>query len=177
MKIVVVGAGGVGGYFGGRLAEHGNQVYFVARGEHLQKIRSDGLKILSPQGDAHIESVNATDNVNDIGKADVVIVTVKGWQLQEALPIITELIAQDTIILPLLNGIDAPEQLGDAFGSSHVLGGLCGIIAHLDGPGVIRHVSIDPFITLGELDGSITDRVANLGKVLENTGVKMKVSS
>lgn len=176
MKIAVVGAGGVGGYFGGRLAEHGSQVYFVARGEHLKKMRSDGLKILSPKGDAHITSINATDNVGEIGQVDVVIVAVKGWQLPEVMPHIAKLLSPDTLVLPLLNGIDAPDQLGDAVGNSHVLGGLCGIIAHLDGPGVIRHVSIDPFVTLGELDGAVSDRAVKLSGLLENAGVISTVS-
>ncbi len=176
MKIAVIGAGGVGGYFGGRLAQHGSDVAFIARGQHLQKIRSDGLTLLSPQGDATIKNIVATDHPGEIGPVDVVIVAVKGWQLQEALAQIKPLMTTGTMVLPLLNGINAPDFLADQLGTNQVLGGLCGIIAHIEKPGVIRHVSIDPFIVLGELDNQLSDRAQQLGNKIESAGIKTTAS-
>ncbi|MBX2823354.1 MAG: 2-dehydropantoate 2-reductase [Gammaproteobacteria bacterium] len=171
MTIAVLGVGGVGGYFGGRLAQAGEKVAFIARGEHLAAIRAEGLRIVSPKGDAHLVSVQATDDPASIGPVDTVIVAVKAWQLPEAVSQLKPLLTEHTTVLPLLNGIEAPEIIGEAIGKSHVLGGLCGIVAYIEAPGLIRHLGITPYIHLGELDNSSSSRVDTLTHAFEKAGV------
>lgn len=160
MKIVVYGTGGVGGYFGARLAEAGEEVLFVARGKHLDAIRNNGLTVHRINGDVHLADVAATGVVSPGFEPDLVIVGVKTWQLGEAAAAIRSFIAEKTLVLPLLNGVDATEQLSDALGARHVLGGLCRIIAFIEGPGVIRHTAVEPYIGLGELDSQFCGRIA-----------------
>ena len=127
--IAVFGTGGVGGYFGGRLAEAGNDVVFVARGDHLRAIQSDGLRVDSILGDFLITPAQATDDPSTIGEVDVVILGVKAWQVRDAAKAIRPLIGPNTCVLPLQNGVEAPDNLADELGPEHVLGGLCGIIS------------------------------------------------
>jgi len=159
MKIAVFGTGGVGGYFGGRLAQAGHDVTFIARGEHLAAITGAGLKVDSIDGDFIVHPAKATDDPAAIGTVDVVLVAVKTWQLDESIEQMHPLVGPETGLLPLLNGVEAPGQLASAFGQEHVLGGLCRVSAFIAGPGHIRHVGISPIITLGELDNRRTERV------------------
>ena len=122
MRIAVVGAGGVGGYFGGRLALAGQDVTFVARGAHLAAMRADGLRVDSISGDFLVKPVMATDDLTSVGPVDVVIVGVKTWQLAEVAKTLQPLLHEDTAVLPLLNGIEATDVLSDALGAQHVLG-------------------------------------------------------
>lgn len=156
MKIAVLGSGGVGGYFGGMIAHAGHQVHFIARGPHLDAIRANGLVLEKPNGDRINVQVEASDSIETAGAADLVIVAVKGWQLQSSLPMIAGLCRPDSVVLPLLNGIDAPAILAAGLPSTTVLGGLCGIIAYIAEPGVIKHVAIDPFVIFGALEGVTT---------------------
>lgn len=149
MRFAIMGSGGVGGYFGARLAESGEDVTFIARGEHLATIRRDGLTLKSIDGDAIITSATATDDPAEISEVDVVIVAVKAWQVASAAEAIRPLIGPGTLVLPLQNGVEAADQLAAALGETHVLDGLCGILAWREGPGVIRHAGVSPFIRLG----------------------------
>ncbi|GAB4499668.1 MAG: 2-dehydropantoate 2-reductase [Anaerolineales bacterium] len=162
MKIAVFGTGGVGGYFGGRLAQKGEDVTFIARGAHLEAIRTHGLRVASIDGDFTIHPAKATNDIQTIGKADLIILATKAWQLDEAIEQMKPMIGIDTIILPLLNGMEHMDKLLSAFGASHVLGGLCRISAFIGEPGVIRHVGIKPQIAFGEWDNSKSERVANI---------------
>lgn len=175
MKIAVLGAGGVGGYFGGMLAHAGHQVHFIARGQHLDAIRAHGLVIENPQGDRLSVQVAASDSSESAKGADLVIVAVKGWQLESSLPLIAELCGPDTVVLPLLNGIEAPEILAGGLPSVTVLGGLCGIIAYIGEPGMIKHAAIDPFIIFGALENVTTfdaavDKDAKLNEIEKTLG-------
>lgn len=107
MRIAVVGVGGVGGYFGARLAASGQDVSLIARGSHLEAMCSNGLRVESPAGDLHLKTVSATNAATSIGSVDAVIVAVKAWQLVGAMPMISPLLGRDTAILPLLNGVKA----------------------------------------------------------------------
>lgn len=153
MRIAIYGVGGVGGYYGGRLAEAGHDVVFIARGEHLAAMQRDGLRVFSPAGDFVIKPVKATDNPGDAGVVDVVVVAVKAWHLQAAAeaikPMIGKGIGKDTLVLPLQNGVDATTVLAGVLGDDHVLGGSCGISAYIEGPGCIRHVAVAPYIQFG----------------------------
>jgi 2-dehydropantoate 2-reductase len=129
MRVAVFGTGGVGGYFGGRLAEAGEDVIFIARGDHLRAIKEKGLKVDSPDGDFVIYPATATDTVSDVGTVDLVIVGVKAWQVPEAARAMRPLVGANTTVLPLQNGVDAVQQLVDALGSESVIGGLCRIVS------------------------------------------------
>ena len=159
MKIAVYGTGAVGGYFGGRLAKAGNEVHFIARGRTLEALRKKGLQVESINGDFSLHPVQASDSPAGIGAVDLVIVGVKAWQVPDAARGIVPLIGPQTMVLPLQNGIEAPDHLALALGRRHVLGGLCRIISYQVEPGHIRHVSSEPTIVFGELNGTASSRV------------------
>jgi len=159
MRIAIFGSGGVGGYFGGRLAQAGEDVIFIARGEHLQAMQQNGLRVDSILGDFVISQSRATDNPAEVGGVDVVLVAVKAWQVPEAAEAMKPMVRPETIILPLENGVDAPDQLAAVLGAEHVLGGLCRISVFIAAPGHIKHVAIQPHIAFGELNGRPSERV------------------
>jgi len=176
MKIAIYGTGGVGGYFGGRLAQAGNDVSFIARGTHLAAMRQNGLVVDSIQGDFIIDPVTATDDASQIGKVDLVIVCVKGWQVSEACEAMKPLIGENTLLLPLLNGVDAVDILSDYFGPEQVLNGLCGIFAKIAGAGHIAHVGASPWVQFGEQNSELSIRAKKVLAVLESaTGFKVKL--
>ena len=140
MKFAIFGTGGVGGYFGGRLSQAGEDVTFIARGHHLSVIQQTGLSVDSIRGDFEVNPVKATDLTQSVGAVDVVILAIKGWQLDEAILQMKPLIGDATVIVPLLNGIEHMEALVNAFGSEHVLGGVCRISAFIAEAGRIKHV-------------------------------------
>ncbi len=165
MRFGIFAAGGVGGYFGGRLAQAGHDVTFIARGAHLSAIREAGLKVDSIDGDFVIQPAKATDDPASVGAVDVLLVAVKAWQMEAAIEGMKFLVGTNTVIIPVLNGVEAPEQLSAAFGSAGVLGGLCRISAFVAEPGRIKHVGMKPSIVFGELDKEKTERVLALQKI------------
>ncbi len=162
MRIAVFGAGAVGGYFGGRLAQSGEDVVLIARGEHLRAVQQHGLRVESIEGDFTIDPVQATDDPEAVGEVDAVLVTVKAWQIEGVAHQMRLLIGPETFVVPLENGVEAPTQLAEVLGKEHVLGGLCRIISSLVEPGHIRHAGISPTISFGELDGHRSARVDRL---------------
>ncbi|MBE0410170.1 MAG: 2-dehydropantoate 2-reductase [Anaerolineales bacterium] len=171
MRIAVFGSGGIGGYFGGKLAKAGEDVVFIARGEHLKAMLQRGLKVDSIKGDFIIDPVQASDNPSAVGQVDVILVCVKAWQVEEAAKAMQPMVGADTYVVPLLNGVEAPEQLVDALGRQHVLGGLCHIMSYITEPGHIVHAGIEPHIALGELDGQPSQRAERLRSVFEDAEV------
>lgn len=176
MRIVIFGTGGVGGYFGGRLAQSGEDVTFVARGEHLRAIKTKGLKVDSPGGDFVINPAKATDDVSEIGETDLVVLGVKAWQVPEAARAIKPLVGLSTTVLPLQNGVDAVPQLVDELGSDNVIGGLCRIVSFVVEPGHIRHAGYTPSLVIGELDNQRTDRIARIEQVCKRAGLEVTVA-
>jgi 2-dehydropantoate 2-reductase len=176
MRIAVFGTGGVGGYFGGRLAQAGEDVTFIARGEHLRAIKASGLKVDSPDGDFVIDPAKATDDVREVGEVDLVILGVKAWQVPEAALAIRPLVGTTTTVLPLQNGIEAVPQLVDELGPSNVIGGLCRIVSFVVEPGHIRHAGFRPSIIIGELDNRHTDRVTRIEQVFKHAGLDTTVA-
>jgi 2-dehydropantoate 2-reductase len=162
MRFAILGAGAVGGYLGGRLAQAGHDVVFIARGRHLQAMRDDGLWVSSILGDFRIHPVRATDQPAEAGIADVILVAVKAWQVSEAGEAARAMIGSDTMVLPVQNGVDAPDELAARLGADHVLGGLCHLSARMVAPGHIAHLAISPRITFGELNGRMSERVERL---------------
>jgi 2-dehydropantoate 2-reductase len=176
MRIAVVGTGGVGGYFGGRLASTGADVSFIARGAHLDALRSNGLRIVSPKGDAFVPTVKATDNPRDIGPVDVVLFTVKLYDADAALALLPPLIGPGTVVLPLQNGVDGIDILMRAVGREHTAGGTCYVSALISEPGVIRHTAMDHLL-FGELDGSRSARLERLLEACSRTNFQTTLSS
>lgn len=165
MKIVIFGSGGVGGYFGGRLALAGQEVIFIARGAHLAAIKETGLRVDSIGGDFVIHPARATDSMRSITDVDLVILATKAWQLASALEQMKFLAREDPLVLPLMNGMEHMDTLLSTFDRRNILGGLCRISAYLAGPGHVRHVGIPPYIALGELDQIQSERVDSLRKL------------
>jgi 2-dehydropantoate 2-reductase len=176
--MAIFGTGGVGGYLGARLAEAGQEVVLIARGAHLEAIRRHGLRLESIAGDAEVRPALATDNPAEAGPADSVIVATKTWQLPEAARALGPMVGPETTVLPVLNGVDAADVLAEALGRERVLGGLCGMISFLAGPGRIRHTGADPWVTFGELDGSTTERIRRLEETLRRCrGLRVEVTT
>jgi 2-dehydropantoate 2-reductase len=177
MRIAVIGAGGVGGYFGGKLAEGGADVVFIVRGVTLEAMRTNGLRVDSIKGDFVIEHPKATDDPASVGNVDAIFVTVKTWQIEEAANQLKPMLADDTMVIPLENGIDAPDQLASILGREHVLGGSCGIVSFIASPGHIRHIGADPFVMFGELDNRRTPRIERLRDECLRAGVQADIPS
>ena len=176
MRIAIFGTGGVGGYFGGRLAHAGEDVVFIARGEHLRVIRANGLRVDSQLGDFVVLPAKATDNVNEVGEVDLVIVGVKAWQVPEAARAIKPLVGVDTSVLPLQNGVEAVSQLVHELGADRVIGGLCRIVSFVVGPGHIRHAGFTPSIIIGELDNQRSERIVSIERVFQHAGVQITIA-
>lgn len=162
MRIAVFGTGGVGGYFGGRLAQAGEEVTFIARGTHLKAIREEGLRVKSVKGDFMVNPAQATEEPEQVGPVDAVLVAVKAWQVSEAARLMEPMVGPDTFVVPLENGVEAPGHLAKELGKEHVLGGLCRILAYISAPGEIRHEGIEPYIAFGEVDGRRSERAERL---------------
>jgi 2-dehydropantoate 2-reductase len=175
MRFAIFGVGAIGGYFGGRLAQAGEEVAFIARGEHLEALRTKGLRVDSINGDFVLPAVTATDDPSRIGAVDVVLVGVKTWQVPAAAESMRPLLGEDTLVLPLQNGVEAPAQLAKLLGREHVCGGLAKIISYIAGPGHIRHTGADPYIALGELDNQPSDRLERLRRALQRSGVSAEI--
>ena len=176
MRIAVFGTGGVGGYFGGRVAKAGEDVTFIARGEHLRAIKAGGLKVDSQSGDFVIFPAKATDDVTEAGQVELVLVGVKAWQVPEAARAMKPLVGPGTTVLPLQNGVDAASQLVDELGARNVIGGLCRIVSFVVEPGHIRHAGFTPSIVIGELDNRRSDRIARIEQVFKNAGLEITVA-
>lgn len=159
MRIAVMGAGGVGGYFGARLAAAGADVAFVARGRHLAAMVNEGLRIESACGDLHLKTVQASDDARDIGAVDVVLFAVKLWSTEEAALACRPLVGPGTVVIGLQNGVTGLDTLAAVLGPEVVAGGSAHIAATIAAPGVIRHTGTMARITYGELDGRAPDRL------------------
>lgn len=171
MKVAVYGSGGVGGYFGGLLARAGKDVAFIARGDHLKAMREQGLQVYSPHGDFILTNLLATDEPQQVGPVDYLIVAVKHFQLEDAAKSMGALLEEDSLILPLLNGVDAHEILVSTLKTGFVVGGLCSLSAFIESPGVIRHASQLRRLVAGELDGKPDPRLQRLLAAWQDCGV------
>src|SRR6187397_2250545 len=161
MRIAILGSGGVGGYFGGRLAATGADVTFLARGAHLEALKARGLRIESPKGNVHLPQVQATADPSEVGPADIVFFAVKLYDTESALAMLPPLVGPGTVVIPLQNGVDSVAVLTGAVGAPHTAGGTCYVSAVISEPGVIRHTAMDHLI-FGELDGRASARLERL---------------
>ena len=167
MRIAVFGAGGVGGYFGGRLAQAGEDVVFIARGPHLEAIQREGLRVESVDGDFAVRPANATSEPRQAGPADAVLLGVKAWQVKEAARQLRPLLDRGGFVVPLQNGVEAADELATELGPERVVGGFCKIFSFVSGPGRIRHSGVAPRIEFGERDGRRSERVDHLRAAFE----------
>ena len=176
MRIAVYGAGGVGGYFGGRLARAGAEVHFIARGAHLQALRERGLRVRSVKGDFQVQ-VPATDDPAEVGPCDVVLFCVKTFDTDAAAARLGPLVGADTAVVSLQNGVENEEKLARAVGEDHVMGGAAFIFAGITEPGVIVHTGGPASITIGELDGHVSHRAQRLLACCERAGFEAELSA
>lgn len=175
MRIAVVGAGGVGGYFGGRLAAAGADVHFLARGAHLDAMRAKGLRIESPKGNAHVARVSATDDPAAVGPCDVVLFTVKLYDVEAAIGLLPPLLAADTVVIPLQNGVDTVGLLQRSIGGAHTAGGTTYVTSVIAEPGIVRHTVMDSLI-FGELDGTRSARLQRFADACAPAGFHATLS-
>ena len=172
----MIGAGGIGGYFGGRLALSGHDVTFVARGDHLAAIRRDGLRVESVRGDFLVRDAAATDDPATVGVVDLVLLAVKTWQLDAALPLLGPLVGADTAVLTSQNGVEAPDRVAAVVGRDAVLPGAAKIFAMVTGPGVVSHVGGPATLAFGEWDDRRSERALRIVDAFTDAGVDATIS-
>jgi len=177
MRIAVMGTGGTGGYFGGLLARAGEEVTFIARGDHLEEIRKNGLAIKSVlAGDFSIPA-NATDNTQDIGPVDFVLFCVKAYDNATAADQIRPLIEPETVVLSVQNGIDNEQQIGEVIGPEHIVGCVSYVSSIIDSPGVVSQTGGPGKIVLGEMQGGKSARTDTIQNTLQNSGIAAELHS
>jgi len=177
VRIAIFGAGGLGGYYGARLHESGNSVAFIARGANLAAMRSNGLQVLSPLGDTHIAAPEVTDNPAEVGKVDYVLVAVKTWQIPEVAESMRPMVGKSTVVVPFLNGVDAPYQLAERLGANRVLGGLSRVFSLIEAPGVIKHFNDSAYVGFGRLDNQPSHAAETLRGLFEQAGVDAAIET
>lgn len=176
MRIAVMGAGGIGGYYGGLLAQKKHEVTFIARGAHLQAIQKNGLQIKSVFGDFRIKPARATDHPAEVGQVDLVLFCTKTYDTETAAQEAKALIGAETTVLSLQNGLDAFERIGKIAGMEHMLAGATAIYATVEAPGIINHVSDFRWVVIGEIDGRVTARVQAIYESFKETGATVELS-
>jgi 2-dehydropantoate 2-reductase len=176
MKTAIIGSGGVGGYFGAKIASAGHDVTFLARGAHAAAMKLKGLQIKSVDGDFHLEQVKLKESIAEMEPADLVLLGVKAWQIKEIREELKAIVHDKTMIVPLQNGLLAADELVKAIDQKNILAGLCRIMSKIEEPGVIHHWGVTPAIVFGELNKTITPRVQQLNEFLSSAGIESFVS-
>lgn len=177
MNIVIYGTGGVGGYFGTRLAQAGNDVTFIARGKHLEAIKQNGLQLKSSKGDYLVYPAKATAAISEIADIDLILVCVKTWQVNEVAQKMKSVLNKDTSVISLLNGVENEDTLCSIIDKKHVLGGLSKIVSKVKDYGIINHLSYEPTIVFGELNNIKTKRALQLEKLFLKAGITTKLAA
>ena len=176
MRVLIVGAGGVGGYFGAKLARAGVPVTLLARGPHLAAIQRDGLCVRSAVDGESVATVTAVADVAGLPPADVVLFCVKSFDTETAAAAIRPAMGPDTAVVSLQNGVDNEETLERVLGPGHAVGGVAYVFATIESPGVIAH-RFAGHLVFGELDGRPSARLQTLRAAFENAGVRAEVSA
>jgi 2-dehydropantoate 2-reductase len=175
IRIAVMGAGAVGGYFGAKLSASGNDVVFVARGAHLDALRRDGLRVDSPGGDLRIQNALFTNHYGEVGAVDLILFCVKSYDTDAAVRALAPMIGNTTLILSLQNGVDNADKIAAHWGEQHTLAGVVYLGSQLVGPGAIKH-SAGGRIVFGELEGSVRDRTTSVQHALTAAGIPAEIS-
>ncbi|MCW5626303.1 MAG: 2-dehydropantoate 2-reductase [Burkholderiales bacterium] len=176
MRIAIMGSGGVGGYFGARLARAGDDVTFIARGAHLEAMRSDGLRVKSALGDIHLEEPRVTDDPAAVGRVDLVIFGVKLWDTEAAARALVPMVGPGTGVVSFQNGVQNDELLRSVLGEKAVVGGVCYIAATIARPGVIEHGGTMQKLVFGEYDGRRTARIQQFHDACVRSGIDAQIS-
>jgi 2-dehydropantoate 2-reductase len=171
MRVVMVGSGAVGSYFGAKLLQAGNDVVFVARGRQLDALRTNGLRLREVDQETRLAPVDATNNLDAIGPADAVLISVKTWQMAEIAAQLSALRGAHTRFLTLENGVEAPHEVADTVGAAQTLGGLVRGFFELDAPGIVRHVGVRPTIIFGQIDGPRSSEAEELYRAFIQAGI------
>jgi 2-dehydropantoate 2-reductase len=175
MRILVVGAGSTGGYFGGRLAQAGRDVTFLVRPARAEQLRANGLQIVSPHGDVTLEPQLVTAG-NIAGPSDVVLVTVKAFALGLAIDDMAPAVGPDTMILPVLNGVKHVDVLTSRFGDKAVIGGVCKVATVVDQGRIVQLTKLQA-LAYGELDGSVSARLEEVDRLMQGGGFDARLST
>lgn len=176
MRIAVMGTGGVGGYFGARLAAAGHDVVFIARSRQLAAIRAGGLRVESPLGDLHLRDVQVTDDTASVDPVDLVLFGVKLWDTETAAEAVKPLLREGTAVASFQNGVVKDDILRAVLGAEHVIGGVTYIAATIAEPGVIRHSGTLQKLVFGEYDGSESPRVRQFRDACVDAGIDVEIS-
>jgi len=176
VRFAIYGSGGVGGYYGARLAQAGHDVTFIARNAHLHAMRHGGLRLRSALGDVILPRVQATADPKDVEAVDAVLIGVKTWQLPDVIEGLPAVLRTDTAVITTQNGVDAPEELASAVGRHHVLPGLVKLFTSVSAPGHIEHIGGPGSITFSEWDNRSSDRVTRLRQAFMNSGVTVETT-
>jgi len=174
MRIAIMGAGGVGGCLGGLLGKAGNDVWLIVRGEHLEAIRANGLKLVRPDTEFVVQ-VNATNNPAEVGPVDLVLFTVKTYQNRHVITTLKPLMGHETSVITLQNGVESHEQLGAVLGPSNILPGAYWASSHILSPGVIGE-DVPAQISFGEIDDTDSLRSPDIRKVFRDAGIETEIS-
>jgi len=174
MRIAIMGAGGVGGCLGGLLAKADNDVWLITRGEHLEAIRTNGLKLVRPDTEFVVQ-VNATDNPAEVGPVDLVLFTVKTHQNRHVITTLKPLMGHETSVITLQNGVESHEQLGAVLGPSNILPGAYWASSHILSPGVIGE-DVPAQVSFGEIDDTDSLRSPDIRKVFRDAGIETEIS-
>ena len=177
MKMLVMGTGGIGGYFGGRLAAAGNDLTFVARGDHLQAILRDGLQILSPNGNVTVKPAKAVSDPTQAEPPAIVIFATKLGDTERAAKALKPVLREGAIIISLQNGVDGPDIIAAALPGAHVVPGLARISSHIVRPGVVEHKAQAGRIEFGQLDGRASPRLEAFHRACQAAGIDAVLAS
>lgn len=178
MRIAVIGAGGVGGYFGARLAAAGHEVSFLVRGAQLVALRDSGITVRSPRGDLQLDELRASDDPSELGEHELVLFAVKAYAIDGALGLVPALLGSDGWVISLQNGGVAPaDRVASAVGVERTVGGAAYISCHLRAPGVLEHHPGPAGIEIGELGGGISSRVESFAKLARDADIDVDTSA
>lgn len=176
LKIVVMGSGGVGGYFGARLAAAGNDVTFVARGAHLEAMRKSGLRLNSEIGKLHLNPVKVVADAGEVASADVLIFAVKMRDTENAAERLRSLVGRGAAVFTFQNGVESADRIGSIVGAANVVRGVARIAANISEPGVISQIGTFARLEYGEIDGRVSDRVAAFHNACRASGIDGHIS-
>jgi 2-dehydropantoate 2-reductase len=176
MRIAAMAAGAVGGYFGGRLAAAGHDVFFIARGAQLAALRQNGLRIDSTLGDLHLPKVNATSDPKEVGPVDIVLFAVKLWDTEAAAEMARPLVRPETRVITLQNGVDSVERIAPILGGDKVAGGIAYIASVVSAPGVVAHSSQFAQMRCGRIDGRTDPQMTAFAQAAQAAGIDIALS-
>lgn len=177
MKITVMGSGGIGGYFGARLAAAGNEVTFVARGSHLAAMQNEGLRIESPLGNLHLSTTRAVRDAAEAGPADAVLFAVKMGDAESAAASLRPVLGKGTPIFTFQNGVEAADLIDRIVGAGHVVPGVARIASHIAKPGLIQHGSPFAQLQFAEANNAPSERCAAFHATCRNAGIDAELST